>query len=232
MKALSAIFILFVFTSSVFAGPDSLFVEIKGDTVKIWNTDVYINCCCSLRVDVSLESDSITIIQVDTAKNWCRCICPFDLFTSINGLTPGTYYVNVYRYLPLGDSTFVGSLSFTIQNVSIPVISYTSYQSNCKEAVEVQGLGQDVRNYVALYQNYPNPFNPNTTIHFELPEESHVTLKIYDMLGREVATLVNDVRKVGSYKVAFDGTKLPGGIYFYKLMSGGFAQTKRLILIK
>ena len=90
-----------------------------------------------------------------------------------------------------------------------------------------------------LFNNYPNPFNPSTTIEYSipLPENKNissvpVTLKIYDMLGREIKTLVNKQEKPGNYSVQFNADNLPSGIYFYRLQAGGFAQTKKMILLK
>ncbi|HSW55579.1 MAG TPA: T9SS type A sorting domain-containing protein, partial [Ignavibacteriaceae bacterium] len=84
-----------------------------------------------------------------------------------------------------------------------------------------------------LYQNYPNPFNPSTTIQFSLPKSGDVTLKVYDILGREVATLLNETKNAGSYEVDFNASQLSSGIYFYQLSVGNeFRQTKKLVLIK
>ncbi|MFZ1081908.1 MAG: T9SS type A sorting domain-containing protein [Candidatus Kryptoniota bacterium] len=83
-----------------------------------------------------------------------------------------------------------------------------------------------------LNQNYPNPFNPSTTINYQLPATRFVTLKVYDVLGREVATLVNEKENAGSYAVKFDGSRLASGVYFYQLQAENFSQTKKLILLK
>jgi Secretion system C-terminal sorting domain/Carboxypeptidase regulatory-like domain len=83
-----------------------------------------------------------------------------------------------------------------------------------------------------LSQNYPNPFNPTTTIKYEIPKAIFVSIKIYDLLGREVATLVNNERLAGKYEVKFDGSKLSSGIYFYRMQAGGFIDSKKLILLK
>ena len=83
-----------------------------------------------------------------------------------------------------------------------------------------------------LSQNYPNPFNPMTNIQFEIPDLEKVTLKIYDILGREISTLINEEKKTGIYRIKFDGTDLPSGIYFYQLKAGMFTQTKKMILLK
>lgn len=84
----------------------------------------------------------------------------------------------------------------------------------------------------SLSQNYPNPFNPITTITFQFPEMEFVTLKVYDVLGREVATLVNGEKPAGSYAIEFNGTRFTSGIYFYQLKAGDYTETKKMILIK
>jgi len=83
-----------------------------------------------------------------------------------------------------------------------------------------------------LYQNYPNPFNPSTTIKYQIPEVSFVLLKVYDILGREVATIVNEEKFAGSYEVIFNDVTLPSGIYFYQIQTPNFIQTKKMILLK
>ena len=84
----------------------------------------------------------------------------------------------------------------------------------------------------SLMQNYPNPFNPATTISYTIPENGLVTIKVYDILGKDVAELVNEIKEVGSYAVTFNAAELPSGIYFYTLTSGNFTTTKKLILLK
>ncbi len=83
-----------------------------------------------------------------------------------------------------------------------------------------------------LTQNYPNPFNPSTTIRFAIPESSFLTLKVFDILGKEVAVLVNEIKGAGNYNVQFDATKLVSGIYFYSLQAGNSIQTRKMILMK
>ena len=83
-----------------------------------------------------------------------------------------------------------------------------------------------------LQQNYPNPFNPSTTIQFALPKRSEVTLKIFDLLGKEVATLVDEKLQSGEYKVIFEAGDLPSGVYFYRIKAESFVQTKKLMLLK
>ena len=83
-----------------------------------------------------------------------------------------------------------------------------------------------------LNQNYPNPFNPTTQIEYSLPERGHVSLKVYDLLGKEVAMLVNEHKAPGSYEVSFDASGLSSGVYFYRLKANGFVDTKKLVVLK
>jgi len=83
-----------------------------------------------------------------------------------------------------------------------------------------------------LSQNYPNPFNPLTTIEYSVPQKENVKLTVYDMLGKQIAILINEVKNPGHYKINFDAQNLTSGIYFYKIEAGNFSDYKKMILIK
>ena len=83
-----------------------------------------------------------------------------------------------------------------------------------------------------LKQNYPNPFNPSTTISFSIPKTNFVTIKVYDVLGREVATLVNEEKSPGNYSVNFNASNLPSGVYFYRIQAGSYSVVKKMLMIK
>jgi hypothetical protein len=83
-----------------------------------------------------------------------------------------------------------------------------------------------------LNQNYPNPFNPTTTISYTIPIQGNVSLKIYDVLGKEIITLVDEMKTAGNYQVTFNATQLVSGMYFYKLETNNYSQTKKMILLK
>ena len=84
----------------------------------------------------------------------------------------------------------------------------------------------------ALNQNYPNPFNPSTVISYSISRESYVTIKVYNVLGKEIETLVNENKPAGIYKVKFNGSSLPSGVYFYRIQAGSFESSRKLILLK
>jgi hypothetical protein len=84
----------------------------------------------------------------------------------------------------------------------------------------------------SLSQNYPNPFNPTTAISYHLPKAGYLTIKVYDVMGREVATVFDGVQQAGNYTAILDGSNLTSGIYFYKMETNGFVETKKLVLLK
>jgi hypothetical protein len=96
-----------------------------------------------------------------------------------------------------------------------------------------------IPNKFELYQNYPNPFNPSTTIKYDLPKQSRVKVVVYDILGREVETLVDEIQKAGSYQAIWDASRFASGVYFYRLetapeggQAGNYSATKKLLLLK
>ena len=98
--------------------------------------------------------------------------------------------------------------------------------------VEVKNESNEIPTKFSLYQNYPNPFNPSTTIEFYIPERTNVKLVIYDILGREIETLIDKELEPGKYKINFTATNLPSGVYFYTLRTPKFTKTNKMLLIK
>jgi hypothetical protein len=159
-----------------------------------------------------------------------------------------------YGYLSFNDYNSTYILNFTIDaggNVNIlnviklPVLSYapievykdaiytiirgTIYRIN---KVTPVGPDKEIPTKFTLYQNYPNPFNPTTTISYDLPVRAHVKLTVYNILGQDVATLVDSEQEPGRYDVKFDASGLPSGIYFYTLQTPYFTKTNKMVLIK
>ena len=125
-----------------------------------------------------------------------------------------------------GNLTFSNNLyMYAYANDSAILFKYTSNTSL------ISGNVNRVNNF-KLSQNYPNPFNPETKINYELPNDGKVKLMIYDVLGREIKTLVNEVKQAGKYTVEFNGSNFASGVYFYRIESGKFTEVKRMVLVK
>jgi hypothetical protein len=113
-----------------------------------------------------------------------------------------------------------------------PTAIYSAYRNYIAAVTSVHQSESSIPLKFQLFHYYPNPFNPTTTIRFSLPQRSHVTLKVFDVLGREVATLVNGELKTGQHSVVFDAKILPNGVYFYRLTAGPFVQQQKMIVVK
>jgi hypothetical protein len=105
-------------------------------------------------------------------------------------------------------------------------------ESPLQSPVGVVQEQQEIPKSFALAQNYPNPFNPTTTIEYQIPNQSYVTLKVFDLLGREAATLVNEKKDAGYYAVRFVANDLASGVYLYRIQAGSYVQTRKLILVR
>ena len=137
-----------------------------------------------------------------------------------------TAYDRTYNPLNENGSTIVND------NMTNGNESWFAFAVDTSALNGVVQTGNNIPKNFNLYQNYPNPFNPTTTISWQSPVGSWQSLKIYDILGREVATLVNEYNPAGKYEIEFNASSLPSGVYFYKLHTGNFVQTKKMILMK
>jgi hypothetical protein len=145
---------------------------------------------------------------------------------SIDNLMPASYsvYADKFNYNSTSQNNISINYSNTLsQNVSLTL---TSLSTTSEKEPKTQ-----ITDYI-LTQNYPNPFNPTTVINYQIPEAGWVTLKVYNIIGQEITTLVNNFQAAGSYNVVFDGSKLESGIYFYVLNAGKTTLTRKMVLIK
>jgi hypothetical protein len=148
---------------------------------------------------------------------------------NINGIPDSlTLNTDVSSDVPLG--TYVVSITGT-ESIG-PRIHTRSWSLVVRTPIGIVSNHNEIPERFSLYQNYPNPFNPSTKVRFEIPELRFVKLVIYDILGKEVSTLVNEELKPGSYEVEWSASNYPSGVYFYKLITENFKLTKRMILIK
>lgn len=133
---------------------------------------------------------------------------------------PGTG--NQTYYFVIKSGTNSGNMEVFVDNLILKKAS----------ATDVRKENSIIPNTFSLEQNYPNPFNPSTTIKFSIPKESYVSLKVYNVIGEEVAAMVSEQMSPGYYNFSFDASKLTSGMYLYRLNAGDFVSTKKMILIK
>jgi hypothetical protein len=128
---------------------------------------------------------------------------------------------NGYHYIYLNSKSYI-DLPIMVQGTS-PELVFAPEENTVLNETPVT---------YSLSQNYPNPFNPLTTINYSIREAGNVEIKVYDLLGREVATLVNEFKQAGNYQVTMNASNLSSGVYFYKMVSGTYSDVKRMVLVK
>jgi hypothetical protein len=167
----------------------------------------------------------------------CNLFCEDPWVTSLlpayrnwPGMQPGEIKTPSLGFTVSYDSaTFPGYFNFEVEVLSDGWVYWTDSMQVIVTGVEDDGQLPITFN---LEQNYPNPFNPSTTIKYSIPEQSKVKLTLFNLLGEEATTLVNEEKSAGYYSVEFNASALPSGVYFYKLQAGDFVSTKKMILLK
>jgi hypothetical protein len=191
--------------------------------------------------------DSLNAGLDDTVRNNCgisqyRYICRDTLSQNIFGQERSTKtfsetqfetgYGRKYTHgIGLVESGY-GSVACGQTSVLIGCVINGVLYGDTAMPVGINQISSEVPQNFSLSQNYPNPFNPTTQIEFKIANSGYVKLAVFDALGREVETLVNQELSPGTYQADFDGSNLPSGAYYYKLESGAFTETKKMVLIK
>ncbi len=206
-----------------------------------------------LMVEFTLNKGKI-LKTTDGGETWKLLANPRDVTPNFIAYVPGT----TSSYVVANDANFAGGpggSAYTLdegntwnlidnQNHAVPSFysasvgwsssfaSNTIYKFSGSLTAVSDGSKNEQINSYSLSQNYPNPFNPSTAISYQLSAFSQVTLKVYNVLGREVATLVNELKHAGKYEVEFNAAALPSGVYFYKIKAGNFTDVKKMLLLK
>ena len=211
-------------------------VTIVGDTIVIWNTNIYASCGTLYSPEVTRTQDSITIVERDTAKGHATCGCYYDVTASLTGLSAGNYNASIYRARPISqtkDSTwFVGTINFSVSAGGGLPMSTKTYSGACHQTPLQSVYESGTASNYALLANYPNPFNPTTAIHYSIPTSGLVSIEIFDASGRMVSSLMHEKKEAGSYEVQFDGSAYASGTYLCRLISGNTVLTTKLLLLK
>ncbi len=217
---------------------DSLFVTVQQDTIYVWDMLACAQCAARFSDSVSVTVDTIFVVQTDTAGAIAMCDCLFNLRSSITGIPHGTYWIVVYRdYLkkygyPSDSRTYIGALQCQYEPTTSPTFSHRSYQSACLSGAAVEEA-TPLPTEFSLVQIYPNPFNPSATVQFRTSRTEFVEIKIFDILGREVQTLLADRVTPGTHNLTFTMTgNATSGTYFCRMVTHGFSQTKAIILLR
>ena len=208
-------------------GPDTYLAFDKDRNIMVatWNaprtlTDSLVDIYASYRfVDGGAWSTPVNLTDSPGMNENSHHMAPY---LKSNG--NGSYSAFVFYHYPAGYTGYYPDATYDTQPSVIYAGTYTFTATGVENETNPTGF--------VLSQNYPNPFNPSTSIKYTVGERANVTLKVFDMLGREVASLVNEVKEQGSYSVNFDAAKLASGTYVYKLTAGNFVETKKMVLLK
>ncbi|HRP93601.1 MAG TPA: T9SS type A sorting domain-containing protein, partial [Ignavibacteriaceae bacterium] len=161
-----------------------------------------------------------TFDNVTYSKNNLEKYASIDYEVDCFGITPGDYYLRLVTNVN-------GNANYTLANIISDNTTLAKKNFN-----KVNFTGSEIPTTYELTQNFPNPFNPSTKIRYQIAQDDIVTLKIYDILGAEVATLVNEEKLAGKYEVNFNASSLASGVYIYRIKSGDFVSSKKMILLK
>ncbi|MBL8008183.1 MAG: T9SS type A sorting domain-containing protein [Ignavibacteria bacterium] len=237
----------------VFADPTKLYIVKRTDRTGKWicqNTTLSLNklkvsgltdfCDFALAGDealpVELASFTSSINRRDVTLNWTTAAESNNSGFDIERKSADGQWSRVGNVAGHGTTMTPVNYTFTERNLATGKYNYRLKQIDFNGNFEYFSLNNEVNIGIPekydLSQNYPNPFNPSTKISFDIPVDGKVSMKIFDMSGKEVATLVNDFRTAGYYTVDFNASALSSGIYFYKISAGNFTATKKMMLVK
>jgi hypothetical protein len=204
---------LAVFDTNLFAGTLGRGICLSTDNGRHWKT-----------VNTGLTNGSVS----------CFAGYSTNIFAATNGgvflsTDGGTSWNAVNAGLPIGH---VGTLAVVGTNLVAGTLDGAWRRPLADMVTSLQSSSSYIPTQFELQQNYPNPFNPTTTIRYALPARAHVTLFVFNTLGQQVATLVNDAQDSGYHDVRFDGSGLASGVYFYRLQAGRYVDTKKFVMLK
>lgn len=188
-------------------------------------------------VPVELTSFTGTAVQDGVLLNWTTATELNNQGFEIERSIDAQNWAKI-GYVPgFGTTTEPKSYSYMDENVPAGTYSYRLKQIDFDGSFNyspevVVNVVEALPSDFSLFQNYPNPFNPSTTINYSIPSSEFVTLKVYDVLGNKVATLVDEYKFAGSYEIDFDASQLSSGVYFYKLQAGSFVEIKKMMLAR
>jgi hypothetical protein len=233
--------ILFVISFLVNIARSQVTATFVGDTVKIWDTGFSWSCTGKFFPVINTSQDTIYITERDTMR-LATCSCYFAVSTSLSGLNAGTYTAVVIRQhiehitVPIDtvyvSNQYAGTVTFTILNSPSISPKVSFYQSGCNSNPGGVTEEKIVPDKFAMLTNYPNPFNPSTTIRFTIPNTTHTTLTVYNVIGQQVTTLLDEIKSFGIYEVKYETQNIPSGVYICRLNYGVHSLFNKIVLQK
>jgi hypothetical protein len=206
--------------------------DAKKDTGSIYFDDFRVHF---VAVPVELTSFSASVTGTEVTLSWTTSSETNNLGFEIQRSRDKAEWLSVGFIKGSGTTTETTSYSYTDRNMHQGGLFYRLKQADFDGSFSYSYIVEVNLHPVSfeLQQNYPNPFNPSTVIKFNIPDGNEVvTLKVFDVLGNEIANLLNEQKPAGSYEIIFDARKIPAGVYFYKLNAGSHNQTRKMILLK
>ena len=224
-----------VITSNASSSPDT--IQVRGNGVLVLR---------SAEIHHNRDTINVGIVYVDHSKDTSFVVSNIGndtLHVDSITVTNPRFTVRHSGFAVAEGSSFTDTVRFTALTVgtfSGFLILHSDATNTSSDTIVVIGMCQKltyageqiVPKEFSLSQNYPNPFNPSTIINYQLPKSNRVTLRLYDAIGREVATLVDEYKQAGSYDVQFNASKLSSGVYFYRIQSGNYVDLKKMVLMK
>jgi len=213
---------------ALFAGPETA-------NNPPWNSNVAIG------IGSRRGQDSFLTGNIDELRVWNKPLSLDQILSNMNETLSIEYYstldsglIAYWRFdeledLGVGNAGVDDVRDFSVSSVHADLEGDASLMSS--GVMNIGNHSFSIREY-RLEQNFPNPFNPETVIKFDIPEIGFVTIKVFDILGNEIATLVKEEKPAGYHNIEFNATELPSGIYFYRLQAGSFVETKKMVLMK
>lgn len=234
------VLILMMLSHMLFAQDGNIYATVEGDSVTMGINDMVLNCGALFEMNLEVEDSLFTVTAIDTGDLLLCGDCNFDVSITIGNLNAGTYFadifsINISDYIDDStyayDTTYWGNLSFIIENGDDSLEVLSKYQSPCNPiSVDSKPI---ILNYYKLHQNFPNPFNPATTINYSLKKSGHVKIRIFNIKGQLVETLVDLFKTPGTYSISWDPNGLSSGQYYYQIVvDGNPVLAKRAVFLK